>query len=161
MRRVYEYRKLPRDFTYVLTKRHIRALDERFPDTYWRSEFRGISSSDSGPHQLSGRRIDYWSYHVGVISALRHDDGWIFDLEIDGIRRKHLGETRESLGQQLVEAISAWAKSLNDLPETSPKSGYEIYLGVFDIKSRHPGKVHVFVPHGGRKPDGFDEGAYG
>jgi hypothetical protein len=112
---ITQYKKLPKGFTYPVSKKDVKTFINSYKNCRIDVEFRGLSSKQ--PKWLENV-FPYFYCHPIHLSAYRNDEGlWYFIVMIEAENDEYMVDDNTVLSKYLISKIRTWIKcKINLLP---------------------------------------------
>jgi len=114
----FTYKKLPRYFEYVPSKKDIRELINTIEATILWVDFSGSMYSDTHDRKAEQDPKNRHFIHMGIIEARLRRGEWIFRLSFDGIRKKTTGIYRDQVRAKILNEIRTY---IQDQQQNNPE----------------------------------------
>ncbi len=126
----FNIKKVPKGFCFPVTTKDLKCFIAQYDGLFQNVELSGISRSES-KGSLSSDLSRFW---VGIITATRIDNNWIFDLKLEALREEHIMKHREKITQQTFTDINNWIANKVSLNKSAPQEPRQLFL-CFEYKN--------------------------
>ncbi len=115
---IIRYRKLPKDFSYPVTKKDMKNFIEPYKDCLIEVDFAGLNSKKA---KWEEKTFPYYFCHPIHISAFRDEKkSWHFMIRINAENKDYLVADKPTLSASLLSKVRMWIDAKRNLSHHEP-----------------------------------------